>query len=138
MLLILHGSSDVARVALANLLVKKRPAWRHLSIEDLGGLTEALGIDLHSNAEIGAMILGESIKTLHEEGMHVVQSMHDGSELLLQLPEATDGYHCRVLLSQEDSDGGEYHVIAEAEGRSPQKVLDDLMPLIEEMEKTSS
>lgn len=128
----------MARAAVAHLLVKKRPLWRHLSIEDVGGLTEALGIDLRDNPDMGAMILGESIKTLHEEGMHVVQSMHDGSELLLQLPVETEGFHCRVLLSTEDSDGGEYHVVTEAEGRSPQKVLTDLMPLIEEMEKTSS
>lgn len=134
MLLVLHSSSDVACSSLADLIVKKRKAWRHLPAEDPGGIGTMLGLDFRSNPDIGAMILAESIRTLAEEGHHVVQAGGEEDEMLAQLPELLEGESRRVFLGKEDDAEGDYDLIIPHKGKSVQDALKKLEPLLKEME----
>ena len=134
MLLILDGSSKVAQAAIANLIIKRRGAWRHLPPSDFATIIEQFGLPVEGNSALAGMLFMECVRTLEEEGGHVIQPSH-------HLPAELDdlrGDGCMVIYVGKDPEDAEgYDHVVETDNRTAEGIFEALLPVLEAAEKGS-
>lgn len=132
MLLLLRGSSDVVRAALANAIVQKRPSWRYFSPDELMEGMAFLGLGGDVDESILSVILSESAKELEADGFHVLYAAPSGDELHGSLREAMGEKYKAVHLGPKKPDHD--HTL-NVKGLSAQQAYEALEPFLDEMEE---
>ena len=86
MIILLQGSTDLARVALAEKITKKHSTWRHLPIE---GLTETdifqEAIPMEPSEDLLLMLAIHLAKEMHAKNTHVLLSYQDATPYLADM-----------------------------------------------------
>ena len=72
MILLLTGSSEIARAVIATKILDAHSDWRHLALEDLRDENEKWEDEVEMNDEFGAMVACGCVKESACEGYHVV------------------------------------------------------------------
>ena len=75
MVIFLEGSSDIARLALADQIVKKHKKWRHLSMQNLVDMVGQLGIEVDEEEPFLLQLACQCAQEMKDEGHHMVLSM---------------------------------------------------------------
>ncbi|MBI3336705.1 hypothetical protein HYZ98_04040 [Candidatus Peregrinibacteria bacterium] len=86
MILLLQGSSDLARVALAEKIIKEHSTWRHLPIEGLSE-TEIFreAIPVEPSEDLLLMLAIHLAKEMHAKNTHVLLSYQDATPFLADM-----------------------------------------------------
>lgn len=83
MILLLQGSTDLARVALAEKITKEHPQWRHLPVE---GLLESEvfqeAIPIEPSEDLMMMLALHLAKEMHKKNTHILISYQDATAYL--------------------------------------------------------
>lgn len=130
MILFLQGSSDLARVALAEKMTNKHPEWRHLPIE---GLTETEifkgAIPIDPSEDLLIMLALHLAKEMHAKGNHVLLSYQDATPYLRDIRAELDIPFSSVFLHIDGPPPSGHDHILSAKGTS----VNDLYRFIEEI-----
>lgn len=86
MILLLQGSTDLARIALAEKITKEHLTWRHLPIE---GLTETdifqEAVPMEPSEDLLLMLAIHLAKEMHTKDAHVLLSYQDATPYLADM-----------------------------------------------------
>ena len=85
MILLLAGLSEVGRAAVASKFVKEQAQWRHLPLEQLGGITEMKQMDT-SDPAVLLRIACQCALELENEGYHllITSDYHPAAHAIMQ------------------------------------------------------
>jgi hypothetical protein len=75
MVILLAGSSDVGRSAIARAVTVDRPQWRHLPLENLTEAVRLQQIDLSEDESVLARIASHCAQELREDGFNLILSL---------------------------------------------------------------
>jgi hypothetical protein len=104
MIIVLAGSSAVARVAIGESVVKADERARHLSLEKLMEAAATQNIDLSDHPELLAQLACHCAAELATENLHTVLSIPDHPELLTALRQEL-GDTCRIVHLAGEQEG---------------------------------
>jgi hypothetical protein len=75
MVILLAGSSDLGRSAIARAVTVDRPQWRHLPLENLTEAVRLQQIDLSEDESVLARIASHCAQELFEDGFNLILSL---------------------------------------------------------------
>lgn len=141
MILLLQGPSDVARISIAEKIVKERPDWRHIPVERIGEMVDmganALG-ELFQGGEMQFIVACQCAKQLKdEENFHTVMTMEAAPDSLEDLRDEL-GEHFYAVHVGEDNESAafcDYVIEGKKSVNAAYSLLKQLIEAVEAQEK---
>jgi hypothetical protein len=118
MILLFQSPSEMARITLAEKVVREREDWRHIPIEYLGEIVEAdaslLG-DLFSEEQMLLYLACQcAIKLENEEGLHSVMTCADATQFIAELRDELGETFYAIHIGEDDEQAAECDYVIDA------------------------
>ena len=112
MILLLSGSTDIARKVLIERLLKEKPSWRHIAMEELQELPFFKQAAPDEDGKLSASLAMTCAQEMQDEGFHILLTHANAKPFLESLhEEAEDQPFVSVYLGSEEGGEGYNHFI---------------------------
>ena len=112
MILLLSGGTEIARAMLVERLLKERPSFRHITLEDFEHMPFFQGMEESEQQKMSASLAITCAQEMVDEGFHIVLTHANADALVPDLKEEMeDGKLVTVIIgTAEEVEGFDYSI----------------------------
>ena len=112
MILLLSGGSEIARAMLIERLLKERPEWRHIHLEDFEHLPFFQGMEESEQLKMSASLAITCAQEMIDEGFHIILTHANADALVPDLKEemGDDALVTVIIGTAEEVEGFDYSI----------------------------
>lgn len=126
MVILLDGTSKMGRIAIAEQLVEKNQAWKHLALEVIEGATPP-----DQDKDFHAQVVKRCADELEKDNLHLILTLPGESEQFAMLSRALKPDVITVHLGKDPA--GEYDYVIDPNAKSVKDVVKFLETIMNEI-----